>query len=218
MFEKSTYVSSKHIPTWSCVGGDPATCVDKTVKIKNSSQTKINKPTFVSPFHLFQSVILFVFPLSFKRHECASSNSFKECRAMELGTDVQNPTRYSGWFVQVSYPNLFSYLCLVYVRKRRWIYQLLWHWNIAVFSCCSRFIVNVPEEERKDLVRLFFQIELAHWFYIDFYCSEENSTRKQCNIKEFSANIFKAIFYTLKLHFNKINLFFIFITAFVFSP
>ncbi|XP_046442554.1 m7GpppN-mRNA hydrolase-like [Daphnia pulex] len=58
---------------------------------------------------------------------------------------------------------------------------------------CSRFIVNVPEEERKDLVRLFFQIELAHWFYIDFYCSEENSTRKQCNIKEFSANIFKHL-------------------------
>nr|CAG4637082.1 EOG090X07NG [Ceriodaphnia reticulata] len=58
---------------------------------------------------------------------------------------------------------------------------------------CSRFIINVPEEERKDLVRLFFQIELAHWFYIDFYCSEENSTRKQCNFKEFSANIFKHL-------------------------
>nr|CAG4639252.1 EOG090X07NG [Daphnia magna] len=67
---------------------------------------------------------------------------------------------------------------------------------------CSRFIVNVPEEERKDLVRLFFQIELAHWFYIDFYCSEENSTRKQCNIKEFSANIFKA---TLLLDFLSLD-------------
>nr|CAG4647972.1 EOG090X07NG [Moina brachiata] len=58
---------------------------------------------------------------------------------------------------------------------------------------CSRFIVNVPEEERKDLVRLCFQIELAHWFYIDFYCSEENSTRKQVNFKEFSANVFKHL-------------------------
>lgn len=56
----------------------------------------------------------------------------------------------------------------------------------------SRFIVNIPEEERKDLVRLFFQIELAHWFYIDFYCSEENSTRKHCSFKEFSANVFKV--------------------------
>lgn len=50
----------------------------------------------------------------------------------------------------------------------------------------------MPEEERKDLVRLCFQIELAHWFYIDFYCSEENSTRKQVNFKEFSANVFKV--------------------------
>lgn len=67
--------------------------------------------------------------------------------------------------------------------------------NLIYFQfCASRFIVNVPEEERKDLVRLFFQIELAHWFYIDFYCSEENSTRKQCSFKEFSANIFKVTF------------------------
>ena len=56
----------------------------------------------------------------------------------------------------------------------------------------SRFIVNVPEEERKDLVRLCFQIELAHWFYIDFYCSEENSSRKHCSFREFAANIFKV--------------------------
>nr|CAG4646325.1 EOG090X07NG [Macrothrix elegans] len=75
-------------------------------------------------------------------------------------------------------------------------------WNLAQIykippdildDLCSRFIVNVPEEERKDLVRLFFQIELAHWFYIDFYCSEENSNRKQCNFKEFSANIFRHL-------------------------
>lgn len=35
---------------------------------------------------------------------------------------------------------------------------------------CSRFIINVPEEERNDLIRIFFQIEIAHWFYLDFYC------------------------------------------------
>ena len=33
----------------------------------------------------------------------------------------------------------------------------------------SRFIINVPEEERKDLIRICFQIELAHWFYEDEY-------------------------------------------------
>jgi len=80
-----------------------------------------------------------------------------------------------------------------------------WNW-IAMYKIppdilddlCSRFIVNVPEEERKDLVRLCFQIELAHWFYIDFYCSEENSTRKHCNFKEFSANIFKHLSFLQK--------------------
>ncbi|ESP00663.1 hypothetical protein LOTGIDRAFT_112447 [Lottia gigantea] len=38
---------------------------------------------------------------------------------------------------------------------------------------CSRFIINVPEQEREDSIRVFFQIELAHWFYLDFYCAEQ---------------------------------------------
>jgi len=37
---------------------------------------------------------------------------------------------------------------------------------------CSRFIINVPEEDRNDLIRVFFQIEIAHWFYLDFYCDD----------------------------------------------
>ena len=39
----------------------------------------------------------------------------------------------------------------------------------------SRFIINVPEEERKDLIRICFQIELAHWFYVDEYVKGEIS-------------------------------------------
>lgn len=54
---------------------------------------------------------------------------------------------------------------------------------------CSRFIINIPEEERQDLIRIFFQIELAHWFYLDFYCAE-NQELKTCGIKDFSAQIF----------------------------
>ncbi|XP_076334002.1 decapping mRNA 2 isoform X2 [Tachypleus tridentatus] len=56
----------------------------------------------------------------------------------------------------------------------------------------SRFIINVPEEERNDLVRICFQIELAHWFYLDFYCSE-NPNLHQCNMKEFTHQIFNHI-------------------------
>ncbi|XP_071170155.1 m7GpppN-mRNA hydrolase-like [Mytilus edulis] len=54
---------------------------------------------------------------------------------------------------------------------------------------CSRFIINIPEEERQDLIRIFFQIELAHWFYLDFYCAE-NSELKTCGIKDFSSQVF----------------------------
>ncbi|XP_064620031.1 m7GpppN-mRNA hydrolase-like [Lineus longissimus] len=54
---------------------------------------------------------------------------------------------------------------------------------------CSRFIINVPEEERQDLIRIFFQIELAHWFYLDFYC-QDSPDLKPCGIKDFSAQVF----------------------------
>ena len=58
---------------------------------------------------------------------------------------------------------------------------------VCFLSCVffSRFIINIPEEERQDLIRIFFQIELAHWFYLDFYCAE-NPELKTCGIKDFS--------------------------------
>nr|XP_012220436.1 PREDICTED: m7GpppN-mRNA hydrolase [Linepithema humile] len=68
----------------------------------------------------------------------------------------------------------------------------------------SRFIINVPEEERKDLVRICFQIELAHWFYLDFYCTEENPKLKSCSMKEFATHIFKHIPF-LKPHVQHID-------------
>lgn len=48
----------------------------------------------------------------------------------------------------------------------------------------------MPGEERKDLIRIFFQIELAHWFYIDFHCTE-NASLKPCSIKNFAENVFR---------------------------
>ncbi|UYV71803.1 DCP2 [Cordylochernes scorpioides] len=38
----------------------------------------------------------------------------------------------------------------------------------------SRFIINLPEEEKKELLRICYQVELAHWFYLDFYSQEHN--------------------------------------------
>ncbi|RZF35123.1 hypothetical protein LSTR_LSTR009429 [Laodelphax striatellus] len=57
----------------------------------------------------------------------------------------------------------------------------------------SRFIINVPEEERKDLVRICFQIELAHWHYLDFYCKQEDCNLKPCGMKEFATHMFKHV-------------------------
>jgi len=61
--------------------------------------------------------------------------------------------------------------------------------------CCSRFVINVPEEESRDPVRLLFQVELAHWFYLDFYCPE-NPELRTCGIKEFAI---QDILFSLKV-------------------
>ncbi|GFT82764.1 m7GpppN-mRNA hydrolase [Nephila pilipes] len=50
--------------------------------------------------------------------------------------------------------------------------------NDLLNDLSSRFVINVPEEERVDLIRLCFQIELAHWFYLDFYCEEDSKLPK----------------------------------------
>eukprot|EP00794_Sanderia_malayensis_P009904 gene9904-10917_t len=54
---------------------------------------------------------------------------------------------------------------------------------------CSRFLINIPEEERKDLVRMCFQVELAHWFYLDFYRQEDPSL-PGCGLQKFMEIIF----------------------------
>lgn len=56
----------------------------------------------------------------------------------------------------------------------------------------SRFIINIPVEERSDMIRLCFQIELAYWFYIDFICqSKPNLTG--CSNKVFALQLFQVI-------------------------
>lgn len=57
----------------------------------------------------------------------------------------------------------------------------------------SRFIINVPDDERSNFIRICFQIELAHWFYLDFYCTgEESKSLPPCGIKQFACHIFKV--------------------------
>lgn len=59
----------------------------------------------------------------------------------------------------------------------------------------SRFIINVPECERNDVTRICFQIELAHWFYIDEYVSNSAGYPglRSCNFREFAEHMFRHI-------------------------
>lgn len=54
---------------------------------------------------------------------------------------------------------------------------------------CSRFLINIPENEKNDMVRICFQIELAHWYYIDF-CRQDNTELPVCGMKAFMSIIF----------------------------
>ncbi|XP_038221325.1 m7GpppN-mRNA hydrolase [Zerene cesonia] len=58
---------------------------------------------------------------------------------------------------------------------------------------CSRFIINLPPEDRGNLVRICFQIELAHWFYLDYYCTDDSTRLNPCGIREFAAHIFQHV-------------------------
>ncbi|KAK2718928.1 hypothetical protein QYM36_006069 [Artemia franciscana] len=71
---------------------------------------------------------------------------------------------------------------------------------------CARFIINIPEHERNDLVRLCFQVELAHWFFIDRYANEASEYQSLQNIrfKDFTIAIFKHVPF-LRPHLSNID-------------
>uniref|UniRef100_A0A3Q1CUB8 m7GpppN-mRNA hydrolase n=1 Tax=Amphiprion ocellaris TaxID=80972 RepID=A0A3Q1CUB8_AMPOC len=54
---------------------------------------------------------------------------------------------------------------------------------------CSRFILHIPSEERDNAIRLCFQIELAHWFYLDF-CMQNTPGAPHCGIRDFAKKLF----------------------------
>ncbi len=74
-----------------------------------------------------------------------------------------------------------------------------------MFCIYSRFIINIPAEQREDLVRVLFAVELAHWFFIDFYCEDYNDLHV-CNIKEFAQQ--SKAFYILFFYLFIQNFFF----------
>ena len=55
-----------------------------------------------------------------------------------------------------------------------------------------RFVINLPEWERTNLVRVCFQLELAHWFYIDFI-RPDHPELADGTIHEFCAHMFNHV-------------------------
>jgi len=54
----------------------------------------------------------------------------------------------------------------------------------------TRFIINLPLEELESLERLCFHLEMAHWFYDDFY-RDRNRSLPNWNMKEFASQMFQ---------------------------
>lgn len=56
---------------------------------------------------------------------------------------------------------------------------------------CFRFLVNLPEDQKRDPIRVCFQAELAHWFYVDFYCRDQNKypNCREVGMREFIRSV-----------------------------
>ena len=54
----------------------------------------------------------------------------------------------------------------------------------STLSLCSRFLINIPDEDKDDAMRVCGHLELAHWFYLDFL-RQDNMSLPACNLKEF---------------------------------
>ena len=71
----------------------------------------------------------------------------------------------------------------------------------------SRFIINFPEKD--DLIRICFQLELAHWFYLDEYVLDESKALtynlQKCNMTEFSTHMWRHIPFLRLRHGNDVD-------------
>jgi len=61
---------------------------------------------------------------------------------------------------------------------------------LVLEDIAARFILTCPDEEFASFERLFFQIEAAHWFYID-NCVESDPSLPNLGLKEFARRLFQ---------------------------
>ncbi|CAL8125902.1 unnamed protein product [Orchesella dallaii] len=65
-----------------------------------------------------------------------------------------------------------------------------------------RFLLNIPKEEKFDSIRVCFQIELAHWFFVDYYCGE-GCTPVLASLHSIPYNQFAFIMFQKTPHLRK---------------
>ena len=99
--------------------------------------------------------------------------------------------------------DLCRYKCIHCINMYRCMFMELiiiidniYHTSVLVIIY-SRFLINLPEDEKKDPIKLFTHLELAHWFYLDLLRPEDHSL-PACNFKEF---IIANILYIFSGHF-----------------
>lgn len=68
-------------------------------------------------------------------------------------------------------------------------------------TLASRFIINIPDEEMRDANRVMFQVELAHWYYLD-QVLKERPDLPRIKFENFTAALFNHV-PTLKKRFLK---------------
>ncbi|XP_077227559.1 mRNA-decapping enzyme subunit 2-like [Tasmannia lanceolata] len=56
---------------------------------------------------------------------------------------------------------------------------------------CSRFVLNVPQEDLQSFERILFLVEQAHWFYED-NSMEQNPLLKSLSLREFTSLMFNS--------------------------
>ncbi|XP_010558755.1 PREDICTED: mRNA-decapping enzyme subunit 2-like [Tarenaya hassleriana] len=56
---------------------------------------------------------------------------------------------------------------------------------------CSRFVLNVPEEDQQSFERILFLVEYAYWYYED-NSVEKDPTLKSLTLKEFTSLLFNS--------------------------
>jgi mRNA-decapping enzyme subunit 2 len=62
--------------------------------------------------------------------------------------------------------------------------------NEAIDDVSMRFLVNLPPEELESVERLFFQLQQAHWYYLDFFV-QPGSTLPYLSFRDFTRTLFE---------------------------